>query len=197
MIEHEKITGVPFERVMVFPQGVFSNESMEALKMNGYLAAVNTESIPINASDQLTIADYLGSKIMKYSNFPLFLRKPPENIIDIAFDLFWGKPALIVAHHNDLKDRYEGLIKFVNEMNKLSENIKWDSLGKIVERFITYKEISSPVKEIHPGGLRLDAGKRNFRISMRRYASEFRDNYLAKHRLLLAISKKMVELLLR
>ena len=109
MIEHERKTGIQFDRVMVFPQGIFSTESMEALGKNNYLAAVNTASIPINSSRYLNIADYMESSINKYADFPLFIRNKPNNLINFAFDLFWGKPVFIVIHHNDLKDGYENL----------------------------------------------------------------------------------------
>src|SRR5262249_54807663 len=39
-------SGVDYERIMVFPQGVFSEAAMEVLKNFNFLAAVNTEVIP-------------------------------------------------------------------------------------------------------------------------------------------------------
>jgi hypothetical protein len=47
MMEHERIYGLPWDNVMVFPQGKFSPEAMNALKSTGYLAAINS----INASN--------------------------------------------------------------------------------------------------------------------------------------------------
>ena len=40
---HERRTGLAHDRIMVFPQGLFSNEAIGALKRSGFHAAVNTE----------------------------------------------------------------------------------------------------------------------------------------------------------
>ena len=47
MRRHESKTGLGHDRVMVFPQGVFSESAMTALKHAGFIAAVNTEMISI------------------------------------------------------------------------------------------------------------------------------------------------------
>src|SRR5438046_968071 len=46
MRTHHRLSGVPFEEIMVFPQGLFSVEAMAALERAGYLAAVNTDLFP-------------------------------------------------------------------------------------------------------------------------------------------------------
>src|SRR6266404_5520719 len=42
MALHQQISNVPFDKVMVFPQGIFSTTAIRALRDCGYLAAVNT-----------------------------------------------------------------------------------------------------------------------------------------------------------
>src|ERR1039458_1610506 len=42
MEQHKRRTGMPFDNVMVFPQGRFSIEAISALKNCGFAAAVNT-----------------------------------------------------------------------------------------------------------------------------------------------------------
>ena len=46
MERHQTRTGLPFERVMVFPQGRFSSDAMRALRAADYLAAVNSTCFP-------------------------------------------------------------------------------------------------------------------------------------------------------
>lgn len=191
MIEHEKRTGIPFERIMVFPQGKFSIQSMESLKRNRYIGAVNTESISVNGHISLNISDYLKCKIMKYSNFPLFLRNNPEEAIDFAFDLFFGKPAFIVLHHDYLKNGYQRLIDLVNKINACSQKIKWDSIGNIIRNFIPINTISYDMEETDLSGLKVNGYKENFKIFVRRYASELRDNYLIKSDFLMSVARKL------
>src|SRR5439155_17722313 len=45
MNRHESITGIRHDRVMVFPQGIFSEAAMSALKRTNLIAAVNNDII--------------------------------------------------------------------------------------------------------------------------------------------------------
>ena len=171
MVEHEKRTGIPFDRIMVFPQGVFSNEAMEALRKNRYLAAVNTEAMPVNGP--IT------------SNFPFFLRHKPEDAIDCFSD-----PTFIVLHHDFFKNGYEGLADFVVKFNARSKNVKWDSVGNIIRYYLSTNEVNNDPVDFDLSGLKFHGYKENFKISMRRYASELRDNYLCKSDFLLNCVKK-------
>lgn len=66
MIDHERIYGVPWDNVMVFPQGTFSVEAMHALRNTGYMAAINS----IDASSQYSMS---GQYVTEYG-FPLITR---------------------------------------------------------------------------------------------------------------------------
>jgi len=178
MIEHEKRTGIPFDRIMVFPQGIFSNEALEALKKNNYWAAVNTVAMPVN-----------GHII---SNLPFFLRYRPEDVKDCVSD-----PTFIVLHHDYFKSGYDRLTTFVDELNTRSKNVKWDSLGNIVRCFVSAKEVNDSTADVNPSGLKFHGYKENGKILFRRYASEFRDNYLCKNDFLLDCAKKLYTLIKR
>jgi hypothetical protein len=174
MLEHEKRTGIPFDRVMVFPQGIFSNEAMEALKENNYLAAVNTEAMPVTGSLS--------------SSFPLYLRKRTEEAMSCVAD-----PTFIVLHHDYFKHGYERLTDFVDEFNSRVTNLKWDSVGNIVRCYVSNGERhQKEFVDVDLSGLTIHGYKENAKILMRRYATEFRDNYLSKNDFILS-SAKMVK----
>jgi hypothetical protein len=141
MNDHAKRSGVQYDNVMVFPQGKFSLAAMKALKLNGFLAAVNTDIVPVtdSALPSITLADYLGMAIMNYDDFPLFTRKYPHHLNDFALDLFLEKPALIVIHHDDLKDGSRHLTDFISAINRLNKGIHWDRLSRIIEKSYTMK----------------------------------------------------------
>ena len=105
MVEHERRTGVPFDRAMVFPQGIFSNAALAALIENGYLAAVNTETQAVDGP----IA----------TGFPLFPRYKPEDVPDRLPD-----PLFIVLHHEYLKGGYGRLTDFVDALNARQKAIQ-------------------------------------------------------------------------
>jgi hypothetical protein len=177
MIEHEKKTGIPFDRIMVFPQGIFSNAALEALKKNNYWAAVNTEPLPVDGHISPT--------------FPFFLRYKPEKITDCVSD-----PIFVVLHHDYFKNGYKKLTDFVDELNR-SRNVKWDSCGNIVRSFVTANEADYTPADVDLSGLKFHGYKENVKILLRRYASEFRDNYLFKNELLLNCAKIVKNLIAR
>jgi hypothetical protein len=124
------------DRVMVFPQGVFSPETGRALKLNGFLAAVNTEIAPSEvAANETTVADLWNIAIMKYGTFPIFTRRYANHGIEnFAFDALLGKPCLIASHHEVFKDHACNLIDFVGRLNSLEWNLVWRPLGDVVRR---------------------------------------------------------------
>ncbi len=68
---HKQITGVGYEPIMIFPQGVFSNSALPALRAEGYLAAVNTSVLPADPDDSgPTLRDLLDGAVTR-AGFPL------------------------------------------------------------------------------------------------------------------------------
>jgi hypothetical protein len=53
-------------------------------------------------------------------------------VVDFAFDLFLGKPALIVEHHNYFERGYEPLREFIAQLNSLSCELYWADLEEII-----------------------------------------------------------------
>jgi hypothetical protein len=134
MEAHQQLTAVPYAKVMVFPQGRFSSTSLAVLKKHNYLAALNSSVVPEDAGSThgLTVRDLLFPAMCKYSGFPLFGRRYPRNVEDFAFDLFAGKPALVVEHHNYFKDGYTKVEQFVSQLNALSPNLRWTGIDEVV-----------------------------------------------------------------
>lgn len=133
MILHNQITGLPCDRVMVFPQGNFSIEAMKVLKFHNFYAAVNTVPHPAEEPVRLTIGELAQPAVLRYGGFPLFLRKPIRHTQshDIAFNLFFGRPVLIVEHH-ELFQHPESLVEIAARINSASSEIHWSNLATVV-----------------------------------------------------------------
>jgi len=127
-------TSLDHARVMVFPRGAFSPEAGRALKLNGFVAAVNTEVAPAElAENKTTIADLWSMAILKYGTFPIFTRRYlTHGIENFAFDGLLGKPCLIVGHHEAFRNDGRDLIEFVDKLNSLKWNLRWRPLGNLV-----------------------------------------------------------------
>jgi hypothetical protein len=55
-------------------------------------------------------------------------------LAESAFDLFLGKPALLVEHHSFFRDGYVKLAEFVGRLNTLEKQLEWTTLAKIISR---------------------------------------------------------------
>jgi hypothetical protein len=140
MEAHEALTGVHCERVMVFPQGKFSIDAMDVLKSRNFAAAINTTPLPWRQETILSISDIAQPAILRYAGFPLFHRRYSEHTQDfeIAFDLFFGKPVLIVEHHDVFRNP-QRLLDAVARVNAVSPEIHWSTAGAAVSRSILQK----------------------------------------------------------
>lgn len=149
MERHKSRTGLAFDPIMVFPQGRFSSSAMLALRTSGYLAAVNTICFPTNAgAEPLTIADFLRPAITKFHGFPLFQRRYPRRLVDFAFDVFLGRPVLIVQHHEDFRDGYQRLEAFVSGLHKLAPKLTWGALPDQLMRSCMVRSLAEGSMEV-------------------------------------------------
>jgi hypothetical protein len=118
---------------MVFPQGKFSVEAMDVLRSRNFDAAVNTVPHPTGENVRLRLSELCQPALTRYGNFPLFLRRSIKHCgaEDIAFDLFFGKPVLVVEHHQIFKDP-EPLLDVIARINSLCPTIQWVGLAQAV-----------------------------------------------------------------
>ena len=137
-------TGVDHVKVMVFPQGRFSPQALTALKANNYVAAMNSPAQPASLKAPISLAEFLNPALTKYDGFPLFLRRYPGSLEQFAFDLFFGKPALIVEHHGYLSDGGRRLREFITNLNAL-QAFRWAGMPEIMAGSYLKRERSDGV----------------------------------------------------
>jgi hypothetical protein len=136
MHQFRRRTLLHHDEVMLFPQGAFSAAALAALKLNGFVAAANTEVAPVSKEEnKTTVGDLLGMAIMKYSSFPLFTRRYlAHGVENFAFDGLLGKPCLIAAHHDDFAGDARILLQVIDKLNSLHWKLRWRSLGAAFTR---------------------------------------------------------------
>ena len=157
MQSHKARTGIQHDPVMVFPQGIFSSVCPAVLKRNGFLAAVNTEIIPVDSANARTkIRDVWDVAIMTYQGFPIFTRRYAfHGLENFAFDLLLGKPCLIVCHHDFFKDGGSKLLELIENLNSLNCSLSWRSLGDVIRRACHRRVIGPAVEEVEMYGSEL------------------------------------------
>jgi len=137
MDQHYLKSGVGYQSVMVFPQGIFSPEAMGILKHRNFIAAVNTEVVPRHHSSeqgQVSLRSLLDMASMDYHDLALFSRRGCRNALaDYALDLFMGKPAFFVAHHDYFRDGLDSLKALAANLHKLMPELTWATVGNVVD----------------------------------------------------------------
>jgi len=156
MTQHQSITGISHDRVMVFPQGIFSEAAMDVLRRTGLIASVNNDVISADPHPRaITVSDVWDIAVMRYS-FPLFTRRYPwEGIENFAFDVLLGKPAIAVIHHDYCSDHCARLVNFIQRLNALHRAPTWRNLGEVVRRSCRQREVSLGAVEVQMYGTEL------------------------------------------
>jgi len=148
MRAHAASSGLPCEPIMIFPQGGFSGAALRALAAEGYLAAVNTSVLASGSfRRQLTIRDLLDVAVVGDGGLPLFGRRYPIASFPFAFDLFMGKPALIVEHHDYFKNGYTAACEFVRSINEMEPRISWAPLETSLTETALYRKTGPAAAE--------------------------------------------------
>ena len=152
---------------MVFPQGIFSEAAMGALKRTDLIASVNNDIISADPHPRsITISDVWDIAVMRYT-FPLFTRRYPwEGIENFAFDTLLGKPAIAVIHHDYCSDHCARLVNFIEQLNALPCAPTWRNLGEVVRRSYRQREISPGVLEVEMYGAELRVENRSVNQSV-------------------------------
>jgi hypothetical protein len=171
---HHESSGVDCHKVMVFPQEYFSVEAMKVLKSRNFHAATSSMSHPAHRAVYLTLAELAQPAVLRYGGFPLFLRKYSRDIKkqDVAFNLFFGRPILIVDHH-DVFRCPDTLLEAVSMVKSVAPGISWCDLETAVAKSTLTRTSPDGTRQIraYSGTVRIV----NDRDSLQRYSVEWND----------------------
>lgn len=175
MDRHRELTGLAFDPVMVFPRGQFSKEALRALADSGYEAAFNS-NLGTVSGEQPPPEDFKRPATTAYHDFPLFLRRDPDEFEALSQDIEAGRPALLVAHHTDFAEGYETITNTVDWINR-HDNVRWTSLSNIARHYCGESNRSATREAVSamavPPCPDVPLG-----MAARRTLSEIRDNYV-------------------
>ena len=149
MDKHRQRTGLAYDPVMVFPQGRFSTGAIRALRLSGFLAVVNSTRIPIDSSDiGLTLKEELLPATNYLSGLPLFMRRYPRQMSAYALDLFLGKPAHVVEHHDWFARGLGELHRCVEFLQEAEPGLVWPSLSDALRQHHLQRHANKGIREI-------------------------------------------------
>ncbi|MFZ0085277.1 MAG: hypothetical protein WAK78_08305, partial [Candidatus Acidiferrales bacterium] len=144
MQRQEVRTGLGFEPIMVFPQGRFSTASFRGLSSSGFLAAINSSRFPLDRdAAPVTLCELLLPAFNRICGFPVFLRHYLKSSFPFLLDLFLGRPAFIVEHHDFFQKGFPSLEALANRLNECEPDLRWGSLTETLQRTCWKRAVSS------------------------------------------------------
>lgn len=143
MQRHQDRTGLGFEPIMVFPQGRFSTACLRGLRSSDFLAAINSTRFPVDHDSALvSLCELLLPAFNRVYGFPVFLRHYVRSSFPFLLDLFLGRPAFMVEHHEFFEKGFPSLEALANRLNEGEPDLVWGSLAETVERTCWKRAVS-------------------------------------------------------
>jgi hypothetical protein len=134
-------TGIPYDRVMVFPQGIAPSKTLGLLKKYNFHATVNSVHIPLGSEKPLDPLFQFRPVTLHFSNFPSFTRYSPlkRRESEIAIDLFLDNPVLLMEHQNYFENGINRFNRIAEMINRIQPEVRWQSLGSIIQNYYLIK----------------------------------------------------------
>src|SRR6266403_173855 len=128
------MTGIPYDRFMVFPHGVAPEGTFAVLKRYDFLGTTNLVSVPLDATFPTDPAFLLRPYTVAFANFLSMSRYPvgaqfPQ--LEIAIQSFLGNPLLLYGHEDLFVEGIGAFNAFADYVNQVQLNTQWTNLGEI------------------------------------------------------------------
>jgi hypothetical protein len=137
MESHTQTTGIPYGKVMVFPEGIAPEDTLVLLKKYNFNVTVNGQDVPLDAFPPRNYDFNMYQANMNYGNFASIKRGSPTSE-DYIFDFFVGKPALMYTHQNFFTGNIGAFNPIADAINRLG-NVEWQSLDYIAKHLYLEK----------------------------------------------------------
>jgi hypothetical protein len=142
MEKFRELTGIPYDKVMVFPHSIAPKDTLGALKTYNYLATVNSSNVPQGDAKPTDALFDLRPVSVSFAGFPSFSRYPvavPISNRYIAISDFLDNPLLFYAHSDFFARGSNAFDDVADKVNKLEPDTQWRSLGDIVRHLYLVK----------------------------------------------------------
>jgi hypothetical protein len=142
MDEFRKQTGIPYDRVMVFPHSIAPENTLAVLKTYNFLGTINSSNVPMDRLTPPLLSFSLRPVTMSFGDFPSLRRNPapvPVSKSFIAINAFLGNPLLFYCHQNYFADGIDRFDLVADSVNDSQPGTQWRSLGDIIRHLYLLK----------------------------------------------------------
>jgi hypothetical protein len=136
------VTGIPYDKVMVFPHSIAPEGTLRALKTYNYLATVNSTNVPQDAARPTDLSFVLRPVTLSFAGFPSISRysvTAPISKSYVAINEFLGNPLFFYGHSENFAGGITAFDGTADEVNELEPDTQWRGLGDIVKHLYVVK----------------------------------------------------------
>ncbi|MBZ5573092.1 MAG: hypothetical protein LAO09_14570 [Acidobacteriia bacterium] len=142
MERFHSLTDIPYDKVMIFPHNIGSEEILEELKTYNFLATINSSNVPTDRSKLSDFLSALRPVTLAYGDFPSMIRRPAEMTSPnefIAINAFLDNQLFFYSHHAMFEKGADAFNGTADAVNKIEPDTQWRSLGEIAKHLYFVK----------------------------------------------------------
>ena len=142
MDRFQMLTGIPYDKVMVFPHSIAPEKTLEALKTYNYLGTINSSNVPMDRLSPSLFPFALRPVTVAFADFASIRRYPvelPAPTGVIAMNAFLNNPLLFYCHQDFFANGIGAFNSVADRVNRLQPDTRWRSVGDIVRHLYLVK----------------------------------------------------------
>ena len=142
MERFSELTGIDYDRVMVFPHAIAPAETLGLLKKYGFISTVNAGNIPLGSKLPSVQTSKHSFEPLLFENFASLDRRSASTVdnSDIEDGLSRGKPLLFYVHHEFFENGINTFNPIAEMVNAIEPSVQWKSLGYISRHLYLLKK---------------------------------------------------------
>ncbi len=136
MDKFQALTGIPYDKVFVFPHNIGSERILEQLKTYNFDATVNSLSVPMDRTRPASLLFILRPVTLSFGEFPSVERYGavmPNPTSFIAINEFLDNPLFFYGHQDLFADGIGAFDRVADEVNHIEPATQWSSLGDMAK----------------------------------------------------------------
>jgi hypothetical protein len=134
MEKFQKLTGIPYDNVFVFPHNIGSENILEELKHYNFAATVNSMNVPMDRTRPASLLFSLRPVTLSFGDLPSISRysaSMPNPDLFIGINDFLDNPVFFYGHHDLFTGGIDAFDGVADEVNKMQPDTRWRRLGDI------------------------------------------------------------------
>ncbi len=136
MEKFQALTGIPYDKVFVFPHNIGSERILEQLKTYNFDATVNSLSVPMDRTRPASSLFTLRPVTLSFGDFPSIARygaAMPNPSSFIAINEFLDNPIFFYGHQDLFANGIGAFDRVADDVNRIEPDTRWGSLGDMAK----------------------------------------------------------------